>query len=415
MGAAGDMLTAALYELLDEAGKSEFLKQISESGVPGVVTEPKTVTMCGITGTWMEVRIGGEEEAASEVLEESVHGHDHGHEHSHEHDHDHEHSHSHEHSHTHFHASMDAVRGIIYATGCSDAVKERAMAVYMRIAEAESKAHGKPVTEIHFHEVGAMDAIADVINVCVLMEMIAPQKVIVSPVNVGFGQVRCAHGIMPVPAPATAHLLQGVPIYAGNFRGEMCTPTGAALLTEFADEFGRMPVMRTDAVGYGMGHREMEAPNCVRAFLGETADGKKDALVELSCNLDDMTGEEVAFAEEQLRLAGAPEVYTIPASMKKNRVGVLLTCLCRPEQEAIMLAIMMKYTTTWGVRRNDFSRYVMDRSFEQKDTPYGTVTIKSGTGYGVSKSKPEYEDLAKAAKESGESIAHVAAALHGLM
>ena len=178
----------------------------------------------------------------------------------------------------------------------SEKVKRNAKEVYNRIAQAEASVHGTDIDHIHFHEVGSLDAVFDVTFFCMLMEEIAPERVIVSPIHVGSGNVRCAHGILPVPAPATAFLLNGVPYYSGEIRGELCTPTGAALLTHFATEFGSMPVMKVDKIGYGMGNKDFPAANCVRAFLGDTAKSEKK-MVEIDYNVDDMTSEAAAFAQ----------------------------------------------------------------------------------------------------------------------
>ena len=182
-------------------------------------------------------------------------------------------------------------------------VKEDVLAVYGLIAQAESRAHGVPVEQIHFHEVGSLDAVADITAVCMLMAELAPEQVVVSPVHVGCGKVRCAHGVLPVPAPATAYILEDVPIYGGKIQGELCTPTGAALLKHFATRFGDMPVMRIRKVGYGMGKKDFEAANCVRVLWGETQE-EAGQIVELSCNMDDMTGEEMGFAMDRLFEAG---------------------------------------------------------------------------------------------------------------
>jgi hypothetical protein len=280
------------------------------------------------------------------------------------------------------------------------------MKVYGLIAEAESHVHNRPVTEIHFHEVGALDAIADITAVCLLMEELAPQSVVVSPVHVGSGQVRCAHGILPVPAPATAYLLEGVPIYGGSVRGELCTPTGAALLKTFATRFGDMPPMRTQAVGYGMGKKDFEAANCVRAFLGETED-RTDVVLELSCNVDDMTAEELGFAMERLFAGGAYEVYTVPLGMKKSRPGTLLRVMCGEEDRERMLALIYRHTTTIGVRETVTRRYILDREAQTLTTPYGEVRRKVSSGYGVTRSKLEYEDLARIARERELSLEEV--------
>ena len=251
-----------------------------------------------------------------------------------------------------------------------------------------------------------MDAIADVTAVCLLLHRLAPDKIIASPVHVGSGQVRCAHGILPVPAPATAYLLRGIPIYGGEIQGELCTPTGAALVKHFAAEFGDMPVMKVHAIGYGMGRKDFPRANCVRAMLGDTEDAG-DRIVELRCNVDDMTGEAVGFALDQLMAGGALDAFTVPIGMKKSRPGVLITVLCRAETKEAMVRLLLKHTTTLGVREFPCQRYTLSRTVETVDTPYGAVRKKVSSGYGVRREKYEYEDLAKIAREQDCSIADV--------
>ena len=293
MGAAGDMLTAALLELLPEP--KAFLQELNALGIPGVVTTAVRTEKCGICGTQLSVTVNGAEEESEDVPL----AHTHACSHVHEHDHEHEHAHEHPHSHT----GIADIRARIAALPVPQRVRDNILAVYGRLAAAESEAHGRPVDQIHFHEVGTMDALADITAVCLLLERLAPEQIIVSPVHVGSGHVRCAHGILPVPAPATAILLRGVPIYGGHIAGELCTPTGAALLTQFAARFGDMPPMRVERIGYGMGRKDFPAANCVRALLGETEDSAEDVL-ELACNLDDMTPEAIGFALERLLEAG---------------------------------------------------------------------------------------------------------------
>ena len=239
------------------------------------------------------------------------------------------------------------------------------------------------------------------------MAELAPEQVVVSPVHVGSGKVRCAHGVLPVPAPATAYILEDVPIYGGKIQGELCTPTGAALLKHFATRFGDMPVMRTRKVGYGMGKKDFEAANCVRALWGETQE-EAGQIVELSCNMDDMTGEEVGFAMDRLFEAGALDVYTLPIGMKKSRPGILLRVMCRPEDREKMARLLFRHTTTLGVRETLCRRYTLERGQHTADTPHGPVTVKTASGWGVSRSKPEYEDLARIAREQGISLAEAA-------
>ena len=230
----------------------------------------------------------------------------------------------------------------------SRTVRENAKAVYARLLDAESAVHGCAVEQVHFHEVGALDALADVLCVCALMDALQPQRVLCSPINVGSGQVRCAHGVLPVPAPATERLLRGVPVYAGSVTGELCTPTGAALLRQFVSDYGAMPQMCVSAAGYGTGKKDFAAANVVRVLLGESGNGDEQ-VVELCCNIDDQPAESLAFAMDELLALGALDVYFTAIGMKKGRPGVLLTCLCRTEQRDAMLRCIFRNTTTLGV------------------------------------------------------------------
>ena len=238
------------------------------------------------------------------------------------------------------------------------------------------------------------------------MELLAPEQVLASPVHVGSGQVRCAHGILPVPAPATALLLEGIPIYGGSIRGELCTPTGAALLRRFVTRFGPLPPMRVEKTGYGMGTKDFEAANCVRTMLGQTEESAGHIL-ELACNLDDMTPEAVGFAMEQLFAAGALDVYTTPIGMKKNRPGVLLTCMCREDDREAMLRTIFRHTSTLGVRVSVCDRYTLSRRQYAVQTPDGEIRVKESSGWGVLRRKAEFEDLARIARQTGKSIAEV--------
>ena len=405
MGAAGDMLTAALLELIED--KQAFIDKMNALGLPGVHVATEPSVKCGITGTHMKVTVDGEEE---ESLDDHEHRHEHDHEHSHEHGHDHDHEHHEGH---HHHASVRDIEGIIDGLPVSDRVRKDAKAVYALIAEAESQAHGRPVSEIHFHEVGTMDAVADVVAVCLLMEKLSPDEVVASPVHVGAGHVRCMHGILPVPAPATALILRGVPTYGGQVQGELCTPTGAALLRHFVTCFGDRPVMKTEAIGYGMGKKDFAQANCVRAFLGES-EGQREVVTKLECNLDDMTGEDIAFAMERLFEAGARDVFTQPIGMKKSRPGILLSVICMPQDADRLAEVMMKHTSTLGIRRQDMSRYILTRSTETVHTSYGDVRLKHAAGMGTDRTKPEYEDLAALAQRHGVSLEQIRKELSGL-
>lgn len=304
---------------------------------------------------------------------------------------------------------MSDIDAIISGLQVSDKVKADARAVYRLIAEAESHAHDMPAEEIHFHEVGTMDAIADVVGVCMLMEMIGADRIYASPVAVGSGMVRCAHGILPVPAPATAYLLQGIPSYAGNMEGELCTPTGAALLKYFVQSFEKQPVMRTEKIGYGMGYKDFPAANCIRAFLGEADDDGE--VTELVCNIDDQTAEEIGFAVDELFAAGALDVYSTPVNMKKNRPGIVFTCMCRADQKEKMIGLMFRHLTTLGIREYTCRRHSLQRSVQTVETEYGPVRIKKSDGFGIHREKYEYEDLAEIARREGTSINAVRDAL----
>ena len=419
MGAAGDMLTAALLELHPDP--QGFVERMNRLGLPGVVFAAQPAVKCGITGTQVSVTVGGEEEESHDVPLHShvhetaqdeahpghAHDHVHVHDHDHEHIHDHEHSHGHEHGHGHHHhAGMGDIRHILSHLDIPQPVRQDAEAVYQLIAQAESHAHGRPVEEIHFHEVGTLDAVTDVVAVCWLLHDLAPEQIVASPVHVGCGQVRCAHGILPVPAPATAYILQGVPTYGGSVQGELCTPTGAALLKHFVQRFGPSPVMRVEKTGYGMGKKDFEAANCVRAMLGQTQE-ESTTIAQLACNLDDMTPEALGFAQERLWEAGALDVTTAPIGMKKNRPGVQLTCLCRLEDREKLVSVLFAHTTTLGVRESLCTRYTLARSQRTVETEHGPVRVKEARGWGVTREKPEYEDVANIAREQGLTLDQV--------
>lgn len=369
MGAAGDMLTASLLELFENP--PAVLAELNGLGIPGVQFLAEKSVKCGVTGTHVRVLVAGEEEAAR--------------------------------NHHHHHSGMADIAHIVGHLHISEKIRKQILDIYELIAQAESVVHGVPVTQIHFHEVGTMDAIADITAVCYLMDKLGVGEVYASPVHVGSGQVKCAHGLLPVPTPATARILQGIPIYGGQIRGELCTPTGAALLKYYVNHFSGMPPMKVNAIGYGMGKKDFEAPNCVRAMIGNTAD-REDDVLELSCNLDDMTGEAIGFAMEQLLSAGALDVFTTPIGMKKGRPGVLLTVLCHPMDKELLLSLIFRHTTTLGIRENCLHRYTLNRRTEVVNTPYGPVHQKIAEGYGVERRKYEYEDLARIAREENLSL-----------
>ena len=420
MGIAGDMLTSALVDLFDD--KEKVVQELNGFGIPKVKFIYNNSVKCGINGSHISVLVDGEEEESLDIPNGS-------HEHSHNHDHHEEHQHHHgndEHKENHHHhdtRTIDEINEIISGINISENVKINAKGVYEILARAESKVHGKDIKGTHFHEVGHLDAIADITAACYLIDKLGVEKIVISSINVGSGQVKCAHGILPVPAPATALILEGVPSYSSErIHGELCTPTGAALAVYFADEFGSQPLMRVSRTGYGMGNKDFDQANCVRAMLGECSDVKKDTgdlgehdtVAELSCNIDDMTAEEIGFATEALFNAGALDIFTISADMKKNRPGHLLTVLCKIEDRDAIIRAIFENTTTIGIREKLCDRYILSREIKKFDTPYGEMRAKVSKGYGVERIKPEYDDLVFASKKSGKPILDVKKEVEGL-
>ena len=424
MGAAGDMMAAALLELVPEPQK--IIEKLNAMGLPNVEFKLEPSVKCGIRGSHFSVIVNGTEEESCDVHHEHhhdnhCHHHDHCSEHHHDfchekeehddhcHHHEHccEHHHDHHHVHGHHHHEHHGLHDIEHLVmdhlNIPDKVKQDVMAVYKIIAEVESKVHGVPLTDIHFHEVGSIDAVADITAVCLMINELNPDKIIASPIHLGSGQVRCAHGILPVPAPATALILKDIPTYGGSVEGELCTPTGAALLKHFVSNFGNQPVMRVEKIGYGMGKKDFEQANCIRAMLGETEE-EVNQVVELCCNLDDMTPEEIGFAMDRLFEAGAFEVYTTSVGMKKNRPGILLSCMGRVELRDKLLNTIFKYTTTIGVREHLSNRYILKRSIDSMSADGQNIRIKKVSGYGVSREKFEYEDLASYAIKNNISL-----------
>ncbi|MCI8299364.1 MAG: nickel pincer cofactor biosynthesis protein LarC [Lachnospiraceae bacterium] len=421
MGASGDMLMGALYELLSDSQKESFLKTMNNLFPNQILLQAVPAEKCGVWGTKINVVILGQEETPSGYTASSAH----------------DPEHTHHDTHTdlgHLHTSYPEMQSKIDNLLISDNVKEHAKAVYTLIGNAESLAHNTDLSQIHFHEVGTLDALMDVVGCCLLTELLNPEQILASPVHVGTGSVRCAHGILPVPTPATAEILKDVPIYAGSIEGELCTPTGAALLKHFVSQFTPMPPISVEQTGYGMGTKDFPSANCVRAFLGflsalpvpaprqlpgafspgalklpreeETHPDyyteqfhSLDQILELSCNLDDMTPEAVSYAVTLLREAGALDVYTTPIYMKKSRPGTLLTVLCNLPEESRFSRLILTHTATRGIRIQPCYRRTLDAQFRKISTVYGEITIKINTGYGISKYKPEYEDVAAAARQ----------------
>ena len=357
-GCSGDMLLGALLELLPD--RSAWLARFAQAGIPRVRLAAETCERCGIRAVQLSVQIDGQlEEEALPNGDETHH-------------------------------CLGDVRELIASLDIPKRVRENALEVYTLLAQAEGQVHGQPVEQVHFHEVGSLDAVADIVGVCWLLEELQVEQILASPVAAGSGTVRCAHGTLPVPAPATAELLRGIPWYSGAIQSELCTPTGAALLKHFVQSFGGMPTMTVERMGVGAGHKDFpQFPNILRAFLGEDN------------------------AQERLWEAQPLDVWTVAAQMKKNRTGVVLHVLCRPEEQSRFARLLLTHTTTAGVRCHTVERYVLQTHFTQTVTPYGAVRMKHYDGYGVDKTKPEFADLAQAAQTHGVPVETVRRSVTG--
>lgn len=397
-GISGNMLLGAL---LDAGYPLEALRsELQKLHLGAYELIYKKANKLGIEATYFNVLLP----------EEHVHSHDHEHEHEHhheehEHSHQHEHEHHHEknthiHAHTHVHRNLQDIMEIINVSELSVSIKSAAEKVFRAIAEAEAKVHGKTVEEVHFHEVGAVDTIIDVVGCLLGLEYLQVEKIYVGTVTTGFGFVQCAHGLMPVPAPATAELLQKLPQRQGQVAKEMTTPTGAALLNVLAEYSEGLPQgWIGDYIAYGAGTRDVEIPNVLRMYIGKT-EQQKETVVEAACNLDDVSGEIVGYTAERLLAAGALDVWTEQIIMKKGRPACKLMFLCEKSKLNELIAIVFAETGTLGVRYHEVQRSILERGFVQVKTVYGTVRVKYGKNNDVISSlAPEYEDCKQAAVE----------------
>lgn len=386
MGIAGDMLTATLLGLVDNP--ETWIERLNQIGIPNVTYALIPKEDKGLEGYRVAVTING--------IEESEHGETDTHE---------EYSDYHIYSEHHVHGrGLQGVTDIINSLSISDTCKQNAINVYNLVAQAEAKVHKSTVTQIHFHELGMLDAIADIVAVCVLLEALNFDEIIISPIHVGTGTVHCAHGELPVPAPATMELLAGIPMYADyQIKGELCTPTGAALAKYFGTAFSHMPVMTLTKVSYGFGTKQFERPNCIRAFV-EINNDLEDIIIEMSCNLDDMTAEEIGYAVEQLLLSPALDVFTTPIMMKKQRLGTMLTVLCKVDDIDNLRDLIFKHTTSLGIRYHQCERYILNRSAGDIDWEGHTIAFKESSGFGVLRYKYEYDSLAAIAKQNDMSL-----------
>lgn len=357
MGASGDMLCGALLDTLNKNEQNEIINKLN-TFMQGVTVSCTKNEKCGISGTKFNVDIE---------------------------------------EHGHHHSSIKEIFDTIDGFALDEKIKQNAKEVYKIIANAESKVHGVEVADIHLHEVGMKDAIMDITAFCYIISYINAEIIACSPIATGYGEVKTAHGILPVPAPATALLLAGIQNYAGDIKGELTTPTGAGLIRYFAKEITTERPETYNTIGYGMGSKDFERPNCVRVFV---SDENEESVVELKCQIDDMTGEEMGYALNKLLSLGALDVYLTPIVMKKSRPAFEMTVITYPDKKDFFIKQIFKHTTTLGIRQIECTRSVLTRKIVVKNE----IKLKKSEGYGVKKEKPEFDELVKIADERDISV-----------
>jgi hypothetical protein len=387
-GISGDMFLGAL---IDAGVSPRFLEDTVASLDIGARLEISKVVRGGISATKVDVYANGEKDLPREVFLEQ-HGHDHPHEHSHGHEHSHEHRHDHG-------RSLSEIRHIIEKAAISSNAKSTAIKIFEALGQAEAEIHNTSIDQVHFHEVGAVDAMVDIVCAAVGAESLAVEEWVCSPLNVGGGTVKCAHGTLPVPAPATLKLLRDAPVYSSGPQVELVTPTGAAIVKTLSTRFAPFPAMKIEKAGYGAGTRDFsDHPNLLRITIGETeptdrVSTSNDSITVLEANLDDLSPQVLAYAMERLLAEGALDVFSVPAQMKKSRPGTLLTVLAKMEDVNRLTKTIFAETTTLGVRRREERRQTLSRRWETVDTTWGPVRIKIANMNGsVSNYAPEYED-----------------------
>ncbi len=438
-GLAGDMFLGACLDLGMPLAVVE--EAVAALGLEGVSVEARSAHRAGLAGTRFRVLLDGEPVEGPDPEEEGGEGqgpdHDHRHHQEHHHGHSHEHGHEHEpdrdsapdagsspvvgavaghhhHHHDHDHGetrNLPEIRAMIEGSSLEPAVRDTAVRLFSRLGEAEARAHGVPVEKVHFHEVGALDSIVDLVGAAAAYHHLAPERLTSSRVNAGGGTVGTAHGRLPVPAPATAWLMRGLPMYGQSFggrAGELLTPTGAVILAELVDGFGDLPALALDEVGYGLGKKEIPGqPNAVRLIRGRSLDGESDAggagrVVVIEAEVDDLPGEGFGFLMERLLEEGALDVYFTPVQMKKNRPGTLVTVLGRPGQREELAGVLLVESGSLGCRYVEMERMEAERTVEEVETEFGTVRVKvarfGGRGLGAA---PEYDDCRRLAREHG--------------
>lgn len=439
-GISGDMTVGALLDL--GASREKLVQALDSLGVSGYHLHFGRTKKCGIDAYDFDVHLEEEEHHHEHEHgheheyshEEELHFHEHSHdENDHEHHHDHEHAHdsthshahehTHDHMHPHVHRNIHDIFEIIARLDASDRVKNLARRMFEIVAEAESKAHGIPVSEVHFHEVGAIDSIVDVISAAFCLEDLGIHRVVVSPLSEGHGFARCQHGLMPVPVPATANIAaaQGLELTLRDVEGEMVTPTGAAIAAAFRTESALPKKYQIEKIGIGAGNKDFAHANILRAMLltdktveVETGKGGHDesSMWVMEANLDDCTGEALGYAMEVLLEAGARDVWYTPAYMKKNRPAYVLHVLTTAEKREELEQLIFSCTTTIGVRRYPVERTILPREVKEIQTRYGAAKVKICKRGGVDTCYPEYESVRAICRETGKSFMEV---FHGVM
>ena len=374
-GISGNMTLGALTEIIGD--ENYLINELKKLNVDGYKIEISKKVKNGITGTYVDV-----------ILE---------HEHEHEHHHEHEEGHHHHHE----HRNLNDVNKIIDESSLDESVKDLAKKIFIRVAKAESKVHNKPLEEVHFHEVGAIDSIVDIVGTAILINKINPDKVISSVVNDGYGFIECAHGKMAVPVPATSEIFTdaGVKFRQIDVDTELVTPTGAAIIAELSNEFKVMPAMSVEKIGWGAGYKDLDIPNVLKVYLGEM-ETKNNSICVMETNIDDCSGEILGYTSEKLFDAGALDVFFTPIFMKKNRPAYRLTVACKKEDIEKLQNIIFKETTTIGIRYRFEERKVLERKETEIDTKYGKLKVKEVINNGEKYVYPEYESMRKLAKEN---------------
>jgi len=405
-GISGNMVLGALTEIIgDETYLVEELKKLN---IEGYHIEISKSQKKGITGTYVEVTVEGKDEYGHvhHIHDHDHHHHDHDHHHNHDHHH-HDHDHGHHHHHDHEHRNLDDVNAVIDHSSLEEPVKDLAKRIFLRVARAESKVHGKPLSEVHFHEVGALDSIVDIVGAAILLERIRPDKVISSVVNEGYGFIECAHGTMSVPVPATSEILAeaGVKYRQIDVDTELVTPTGAAIIAEIADSFIPMPAMKVEKIGWGAGKKDISIPNLLKVSLGRIED--EGDFIVMETNVDDCSGEILAYTMNRLMDQGALDVFYTPVYMKKNRPAYLLTVTCNSSDMEKLQEIIFRETTTIGIRYRHEQRTKLDREPVEIDTPYGCIEGKKVVYKDQVYIYPEYESVKKTAESTGYPLKEV--------